>query len=125
MTSDLIDLPPPVGTEEQNLKLASEIAAVTLLTAEHKIAKLLADPTLTFNQMMAIGEHAYKVSGMAKKQEPMEQQGKFVFNINFGGGGSVSIEKLNTTEPIDVTPTPMSLAKDAASIDFSSAPEFR
>lgn len=125
MSYEQTDLPIPIGTEEQNLKLASEVAAVTLLTAEYKLAKMLSDPTLTFNQTLAIGEHAYKVSGMAKKQEPTEQQGKFVFNINFNSGRSVSIEKTNTTEPIDVTPTPMSLAHEAVSIDFSSAPEFR
>ena len=125
MTSNTTDLTPPIGSEEQNLQLASELASANLLFAQHELGRRILDPVITTKGLLEIAEHSYKVSGMAKKQEPMDQQGKFVFNINFGGGNSVSIEKLNTTELIDVTPTPYTLAREAAAINFDEAPEFR
>lgn len=120
------------------LQLASEVATVNLLFAQQELGRRIVDPNVTSRALLDIAEHSYKVSGMQKKQEPKEQQGRFVFNINFRGE-TMTISK--ETDMIDVTPepSPMDLVREAAAIasddttknkltrkqiDFDDAPEF-
>ena len=120
------------------LQLASEVATVNLLFAQQELGRRIVDPSVTTRALLDIAEHSYKVSGMQKKQEPKEQQGRFVFNINFRGE-TMTISK--ETDMIDVTPepSPMDLVREAAAIasddtaknkltrkqiDFDDAPEF-
>lgn len=117
---------PPLAigdSEEKNLELASSIASVNLLFAQQELGKRIIDPTVTTKTLLDVAEHSYKVSGMQKKQEPKEQGGKFVFNINFSGGKQVHIEKDVTPDAELVEATPANLLVDAASL-FDSAPEF-
>ena len=120
------------------LQLASEVATVNLLFAHQELGRRIVDPSVTTRALLDIAEHSYKVSGMQKKQEPKEQQGRFVFNINFRGE-TMTISK--ETDMIDVTPepSPMDMVREAAAIasdaskpdkltrkqiDFDDAPEF-
>lgn len=123
--------------EEATLKLASDIASVNLLFAQQELGRRIVDPNVTTRALLDIAEHSYKVSGMQKKQEPKEHQGRFVFNINFRGE-TVTISK--ETDMVDVTPepSPMDMVREAASlvgsdaadvltrkqINFDDAPEF-
>ena len=64
------DLTPPISEhEEDNLRLASQMASVNLLYAQRQLAERIIDPTITTKGLLDIAEHSYKVSGMAKKQE--------------------------------------------------------
>ena len=87
-------LTPPVSTnEEENLKLAAQVASINLVYAQKELALRVVDPTISTKGLLDIAEHSYKVSGMAKKQEAKEDTGKFVFNINFSGGQTLKLEK--------------------------------
>ena len=120
-------LTPPIGTEEENLKLASQLASINLLFAQQELAHRIIEPNITTKGLLDIAEHSYKVSGMQKKQEPSEQQGKFIFNIIMGGGKSVSIEKEIGGDTLEHD-TPESLTEAAntlvESLSFDNAPEF-
>lgn len=64
------DLTPPISEhEEDNLRLASQMASVNLLYAQRQLAERIIDPTITTKGLLDIAEHSYKVSSMAKKQE--------------------------------------------------------
>ena len=113
--------------EEKTLKLASDIATANLLFAEQELGRRILDTSLTTRALLDIAEHSYKVSGMQKKQEPKEQQGRFIFNIHLGDGGDISIAKSLPEDTIDVDPTPMDLVREAATlahVSFDNAPEF-
>jgi hypothetical protein len=137
MNSTSTDLEIPLGSEEQNLKLASKIASVTLLYAQQELCKRAIDPTVTTRGLLDISEHSYKVSGMAKKQEPAEKQGKVIFNINLGDGQVISLQQEKDVTPApDTYDDPMAAARDAITLTqpadtlaptdiFAEAPEFR
>jgi hypothetical protein len=125
-----MELPdPPIATEEENLKLASQMAAVNLLYAQREIAHRITDPTITSKGLLDFAEHSFKVSGMAKKQEGKEESNRFVFNIIMGDNETVRIEKTVEGETLDATETSSSLSVEAAnllveSVTFDTAPEF-
>lgn len=133
MSSSLTPIPLVIAeTEEENLKLAAQIAAANLLFAEQAISARVIDPTnMTLNSLIAVADHSYKVSGMQKKQEPKEQTGKFVFNILFSGGKTVT---LAPEEHVGASASsPLAMAREAAAlvglparpdIQFSDSPEF-
>lgn len=108
-------------TEEKNLELSAKIASVNLLFAQQALGQRIIDPTITTKGLLDIAEHSYKVSGMQKKQEPKDQGGKFVFNINLGGGQQLHIEKDVTSELVEATPA--TLLAEATDL-FADAPEF-
>lgn len=119
---------PVAFTEEENLKLASQIASANLLFAQEALAQRVIEPSLTTKGLLDIAEHSYKVSGMQKKQEPAEQQGKFIFNIIMGGE-TVKIEKEiggNTLENAPETVEMLSVGANTLveSLSFADAPEF-
>lgn len=95
MDSDLSNLTPPISqNEDENLKLAAELASANLLFAQTELGKRIIDPTITTKGLLDIAEHSYKVSGMAKKQEVKEDSGKFVFNIIYRNKDPLRIEKV-------------------------------
>ena len=121
--------PPPISTEEENLKLASQMASVNLLYAQREIALRITDPTISSKGLLDFAEHSFKVSGMAKKQEGKEESNRFVFNIIMGDNETVRIEKDIGGESLDATPTPDSLSAEATNllveaVTFDTAPEF-
>lgn len=120
------NLTPPIGTEDENLKLASQLASINLLFAQQELAHRIVEPSITTKGLLDIAEHSYKVSGMQKKQEPTDQQGKFVFNILFSGGQSVKIEKEISGETLPDTPESLTEAANTLveSLSFDNAPEF-
>lgn len=86
---------PTAADAETSLELAQQLACVNLAYIQERIGERMLDPTTTTKALLDMGEHSYKVSGMAKKAESKEDQGRFVFNINFSGGTSpVRIEKV-------------------------------
>lgn len=117
------DLTPPISEhEEDNLRLASQMASVNLLYAQRQLAERIIDPTITTKGLLDIAEHSYKVSGMAKKQEAKDTASRFSIVINLPGGGEVTLGTGNRV--IDADPV-TSLAQDAQAIlDFATAPEF-
>ena len=120
-------LPTPTD-EEKTLALAAELAAANLLFAQQELGMRIVDPTITTKGLLDIAEHSYKVSGMAKKQEAKDDGGRVVFNINFSGGKTLTLEKDVGGSSADTTP--QTLAFDAANllaldVSFDDAPEFR
>lgn len=87
------DLKPPIATTaEENLRNASEISAVNLLLAQNELAiRMAGAATLSTKTLLDISEHAYKVSGMAKKQEVKAAGPGFSIMINLPGGQTALI----------------------------------
>ena len=120
---------PVAFTEEENLKLASQIASANLLFAQEALAQRIIEPSLTTKGLLDIAEHSYKVSGMQKKQEPAEQQGRFIFSIVMGGGETVKIEKEIGGNTLENAPETVEMLSECAntlveSLSFDDAPEF-
>lgn len=69
------DLPP--------LEQARLLAEINLVFIQEEIGRRVIDPTLATRALIDMGEHSYKVSGMAAKQQPKEggNRVKIVFNI--------------------------------------------
>ena len=119
---------PVVFTEEENLKLAAQIASANLLFAQEALAKRVIEPSLTTKGLLDIAEHSYKVSGMQKKQEPVDQQGRFIFNILLGGE-TLKIEKEIGGNTLENAPETVNSLSESAntlveSLSFADAPEF-
>lgn len=125
MDSDQTNLPVPTASaEEQNLKAAAEIAAYNLLLAQQELGVRLVDPNVTTKTILDIAEHSFKVSGMAKKQEPKADNGAgFSIVFNFPDGSGVSLEKPTSGAVVDVTPQRL-VDEIKPVIDWSAAPEF-
>ena len=120
---------PVAFTEEENLKLAAQIASANLLFAQQALSERIIEPSLTTKGLLDIAEHSYKVSGMQKKQEPTDQQGKFIFNIIMGGGETVKIEKEIGGNTLENAPETLENLSESAnllveSLSFADAPEF-
>ena len=93
--------PPVSDNDEENLRLASKLAAVNLLFAQRSLAKRICDPTITTKGLLDIAEHSYKVSGMQKKVEKQDDSGRFVFNIHLGDDRDIRIEKVLDGEAVE------------------------
>lgn len=121
---------PPVGltfgTTEENLRSASDYAAINLLTIQDAVQRRLLDSnSMTIRQLIDLGEHAYKVSGMQKRQEVKDDGGKFIFNIVMGDGQSVTIEKTVEGEVVDTVETLVAEApRFDVTLPFPVCPEF-
>ena len=74
------------------------MAAVNLHLGMQELGKRVIEPTIPTKALLELTEHFYKVSGLAAKQDKQADQGKFVFNIHFGGK-PLTIEAERT--PID------------------------
>lgn len=124
------DNPPISANEEDNLRLAAQIASVNLLYAQREVANRIIDPSLPTKVLLDLAEHSYKVSGMAKKNEAKEETGKFVFNIHFSGGKDLRIEKEINASDENTLDTPELLVEEAANMlvpmvsAFPDCPEF-
>lgn len=85
------------STERARLQAAAYLPQLLDIVAEKAL-----DPTATPKAVLDAAEFAYKVSGLAKKQEEQNDKGRFVFNINFKSGTvSVAQEKVIEAEPVD------------------------
>jgi len=114
----------PVGTPEENLKLASDLAAINLLFVQQEVSRRILEPSLTSKMLLDFGEHSFKVSGMQKKQDRSENGGVgFSIVINFPDGPAQRVEKVVTPEPPPETFRSL-LCEGAELVDFSLAPEF-
>lgn len=109
-------------TEDQKLELASKLATVNLLFVQQELGRRAVDPTTTTRQLLDIGEHSYKVSGMAKKQEPENHDNKFVYVINMGDTKLVYENGLVLEQKNDGY-TPAQLVEEAQEI--IECPEFK
>lgn len=124
------DNPPISANEDDNLRLAAQIASVNLLYAQREVANRIIDPSLPTKVLLDLAEHSYKVSGMAKKNEAKEETGKFVFNIHFSGGKDLRIEKEINPSDENTLDTPELLVEEAANMlvpmvsSFPDCPEF-
>lgn len=128
MDSELTTSPPISANEEENLKLAAQIASVNLLFAQRELGKRLIDPTLSTKNLLDIAEHSYKTSGMAKKNDGKEDTGKVILNINFRTRDPVRIEKVINPEQVADTPATLAEAANAlvsrTDVEFPDCPEF-
>ena len=89
---------------ENNLELARLIAAAELPQLLTRLVKKAHDDTSSAKQIQDAAEFAYKVSGLAKRQEETDDRGRFVFNINFSNSGAtltVAQSKVIDVEPIE------------------------
>lgn len=112
----------PVGTPEDNLKLASDLAAINLLFVQQEIANRITAPTITSKMLLDFGEHSYKVSGMQKKQEVKDVAPAFVLNINMGDKTlHIAPERAIDAE---VEQTPMGLVREAAAQGLAPLSQF-
>jgi len=137
MTTDLINTPTVAiaGTLEGNLRIAQEMAAAELaLIGQERVRRAATDlsmvPTKTLIEM---SESAFKISGLAKKQEEKAQNQRFSVQIILADGGQIDVggAVINhdaAEEPLDVAPQLVESAPDfienAPDIDFAAAPEF-
>lgn len=84
------------STERARLQAASYLPQLLDIVAEKAL-----DPSASPKSVLDAAEFAYKVSGLAKKQEEQNDKGRFVFNINFRSGTvSVEQEKIIEHEPL-------------------------
>ena len=124
MTSDTTDLLIPVGTEDENLRLSSQIASINLLFAQKELGQRITDPNITTKGLLEIAEHSYKVSGMAKKQEAKTAGPAFSITINIpqadGGERSVVIGESSIAEVQDEV---AALVDESITL-FGEPPEF-
>lgn len=81
------------STERARLQAAAYLPQLLDIVAEKAL-----DPTATPKAVLDAAEFAYKVSGLAKKQEEQNDKGRFVFNINFKSG-TVSVAQEKVSEP--------------------------
>ena len=85
-----------VSTERARLQAASYLPQLLDIVAEKAL-----DPSASPKSVLDAAEFAYKVSGLAKKQDEQNDKGRFVFNINFRSGTvSVEQEKVIEHEPL-------------------------
>lgn len=118
--------------EDKILEAAAQTAMVNLLFLEQEIGRRILSPDLNNRTLIDMAEHSYKVSGMAKKQEPKDMAGRFVFTIDLGDDRTITIEQ--DMEPAQVEDDPMHLAREAVAVlepantlargVFDDAPEF-
>ena len=80
------------STERARLQAAAYLPQLLDIVAEKAL-----DPSATTKAVLDAAEFAYKVSGLAKKQEEQNDKGRFVFNINFRSG-TVSVEQEKVIE---------------------------
>lgn len=121
------NLPDTIQTRDQTDILSSETASINLLFIQQEIGRRIAtDPSLSMRQLIDAGEHSYKVSGLAKKQEPERDDNMFVYVIDMGDtqlrfeNGLVVEHQKDVDRTIDVTPS--QLVDSAA--DLFECPEF-
>ena len=76
-------------------------AEINLLFIQEELGRRVLDPTMHTKDLLSAGEHSYKVSGMAAKQEVKADTSRFVFNIIMNGG-NVSVDASQHPEVIDV-----------------------
>lgn len=91
------------STERARLQAASYLPQLLDIVAEKALT-----PEASAKSVLDAAEFAYKVSGLAKKQEEQNDKGRFVFNINFRSG-TVSVEQ----EKVIEHESPVALAEPA------------
>lgn len=129
MSQDTSELDLTSFDEEKTLKLASDIASVNLLFAQRELGRRIVDPNVTTRALLDIAEHSFKVSGMAKKQEPKLVGERFSITINIPQIGTKPPETLviEASEPghAEDSYSANVLCKEAVGlIDWASVPEF-
>lgn len=72
-------------------------AEINLLFIQEEIGRRVLDPTMHTKDLFSAGEHSYKVSGMAAKQEAKTDTSRFIFNIIKVGGLSVDAPQVGAT----------------------------
>ena len=79
------------GTDAGNAALVASTSLAILALVEQTLLERVATQADTLNTraLIDMGEHAFKVSGLAKKQEAKDDTGKFVFNIIMGDGNDI------------------------------------
>lgn len=91
------------STERARLQAASYLPQLLDIVAEKAL-----DPSASPKSVLDAAEFAYKVSGLAKKQDEQNDKGRFVFNINFRSGTvSVEQEKVIEHEPLAQSEDPV------------------
>lgn len=80
------------------------------------------DSSATSKSVLDAAEFAYKVSGLAKKQEEQNDKGRFVFNINFKAG-TVSVAQEKVIEHEAPADTAEKLVEEAAPL-LDAIPEY-
>jgi hypothetical protein len=115
--------------EDKILEAAAQTAMVNLLFLEQEIGRRILAPDLNNRTLIDMAEHSYKVSGMAKKQEPKTVGERFSITINIPQIGARPPETLvleaNPELPEGDQNTPEALAREAVGlIDWETAPEF-
>ena len=91
------------STERARLQAASYLPQLLDIVAEKAL-----DPSASPKSVLDAAEFAYKVSGLAKKQDEQNDKGRFVFNINFRSGTvSVEQEKVIEHEPLAKSEDPV------------------
>ena len=98
------------STERARLAAASYLPQLLDIVAEKAL-----DPSATSKSVLDAAEFAYKVSGLAKKQEEQNDKGRFVFNINFRSG-TVSVEQEKVIEHVPEDPVDNLLANPPESL---------
>lgn len=115
------DNPPISANEEDNLRLAAQIASVNLLYAQREVANRIIDPSLPTKVLLDLAEHSYRVSGAAKKAEQKDVGPGFSIVINLPGGQTATIGKQEPEKPDIIG----ELVKEVRPlVDWSAAPEF-
>lgn len=105
------------STERARLQAASYLPQLLDIVAEKAL-----DPSASPKSVLDAAEFAYKVSGLAKKQDEQNDKGRFVFNINFRSG-TVSVEQEKVIEHEAPANTAEKLVKEAAPL-LDAIPEY-